>query len=587
MLNPAAVYPNSWDGVTAAARDAGSRWPSLVAAQWALESGWGKHAPGHNYFGQKGPGKTRTTGEVINGEAVVIEDSFKTFPSLAASVQFLVTRWYLDWNGHQGVNRAPSREAAADMLVAEGYCTDPDYAAKLRRLMAENAPFRSQNPAMLKSEIRTWRTRVRALKLSQPDAQSCQAACIAMAVGDPDIRGIRQRLTRLGSAGAPDVMAAVIRSYDNITYSFHEANLEQVIAWLKAGDLLITHGWFTGSGHVIVLDGLVEKPDGSLQFDVADPWSEFDAPRWAYTKSSKFFDGLYSERCIYAACVGGRSTSHAKELYSKGVVSRHEGGMWVHRFQPAAAPAEPSSVQTAQNPAPASQPAEQKPQVLYQIEAVQSTWLKKAPVQASDLQDDEKLAVHRGKVYDVLERVEIAGDAHAKVTLSYRAGSWYVFEPHWMRTMRTGEAVSAAAAIDWGDFGCLITPNLTVGEVVQWSAARVPREGSSTPIRVLAAAAQFQRIREAWGSPIGITSWLQLPNAINSTRESELQRELHCNGLAMDIYPIGRSIDAFHDWLINHWTGGLGDHRAHGYLHLDVIDNGRFVPGGGVRPLSR
>ena len=163
MLNPAAVYPNSWDGVMAAARDAGSRWPSLVAAQWALESGWGKYAPGHNYFGQKGPGPKRPTGEVINGEAVKVEDSFKTFPSLAASVEFLVSRWYLDWKGHKGVNRASSREAAADMLVAEGYCTDPKYAAKLRRLMAENAPYSTNTPDMLKAELKTWRTRVRAL----------------------------------------------------------------------------------------------------------------------------------------------------------------------------------------------------------------------------------------------------------------------------------------------------------------------------------------------------------------------------------------------------------------------------------------
>ena len=376
-------------------------------------------------------------------------------------------------------------------------------------------------------------------------------------------------------------MAAVIRTYDRVKYSFHETDLEHVISWLRAGDLLITHGWFTGSGHVIVLDGLVEKPDGTLLFDVADPWSEFDAPQWAYTKTSKFFDGLYSERCIYAACVGGTSVGHAKELYGQGFPDRKQGGMWVHRFQ---APAEAAAPSAAQPSKPESQP---KAQVLYQIEAVQSTWLKKAPVQADQLQDDEKLAVHRSKVYDVLERMEIAGDAHAKVTLNYRAGSWYVFEPHWARTMRTGEAVAAAAAIDWSDFGCLITPNLTVGEVLQWSAARTPKADSSLPVRILTAAAEFQRMRDAWGSPIGVTSWLQLPNAINSTRESELARHVHCLGLAMDVYPIGRSIDEFHQWVVQRWTGGLGDHREHGYIHLDVVTGGRFVPGGGVRPLSR
>ena len=35
--------PNSWDGVIGAAKRAGAKYPECVAAQWALESGWGKH----------------------------------------------------------------------------------------------------------------------------------------------------------------------------------------------------------------------------------------------------------------------------------------------------------------------------------------------------------------------------------------------------------------------------------------------------------------------------------------------------------------------------------------------------------------
>ena len=38
---PALIVDNTWDGVLAAAKQAGATWPECVAAQWALESGLG------------------------------------------------------------------------------------------------------------------------------------------------------------------------------------------------------------------------------------------------------------------------------------------------------------------------------------------------------------------------------------------------------------------------------------------------------------------------------------------------------------------------------------------------------------------
>ena len=32
------TFPNTWEGVTAAAKQAGAKFPELVAGQWALES---------------------------------------------------------------------------------------------------------------------------------------------------------------------------------------------------------------------------------------------------------------------------------------------------------------------------------------------------------------------------------------------------------------------------------------------------------------------------------------------------------------------------------------------------------------------
>jgi len=131
-----ASYDNDWNGIMAAAAVAGAKFPEVVAAQWALESGWGKHVSGqHNYFGLKGSGTSTTTREFLDGQWVTITDSFIDFPSLAACVEYLVSRWYQNYQQHQGVNRANDRNECARLLVAEGYATDPKYAEKLIAIM--------------------------------------------------------------------------------------------------------------------------------------------------------------------------------------------------------------------------------------------------------------------------------------------------------------------------------------------------------------------------------------------------------------------------------------------------------------------
>jgi len=197
---------------------------------------------------------------------------------------------------------------------------------------------------------RRWRTTVSDLKLSQPDASTCQATCLGMAVGREDIWHIRGNLLGMGTPGDPFVMADWARPRFP-GYEFHEdASLLDALLWIARGDLLITHGWFTRSGHVIVIDGAevaVPKFLGRIssalpwtatpsprdvRFDVVDPWSEFDGPGWRYPYGSKMFDGFYSARLMWAACVAGTSWSHARRLYQQGTPRLEAGGMWVHRF---------------------------------------------------------------------------------------------------------------------------------------------------------------------------------------------------------------------------------------------------------------
>jgi hypothetical protein len=132
---------NSWAGISSHARRVGARFPELVAAQWCLESGFGKHFSGKNNFaGLKGSGSTVSTKEFYDGQCVTIKAGFIDFPSLAACVEYLVTRWYKDYKQFKGINNAPNRYAAARMLKEQGYATDPTYPAKLSKLMKQYAP---------------------------------------------------------------------------------------------------------------------------------------------------------------------------------------------------------------------------------------------------------------------------------------------------------------------------------------------------------------------------------------------------------------------------------------------------------------
>ena len=133
---------NTWDGILAAANKAGAAFPELVAAQWAMESAWGKKPSGHhNYFGLKGGGTSTETREFVNGDWITVTDDFLNFPDVSTCVQYLVDRWYKNFKSYTGINFQPTRNAAAKALVTQGYATDPSYAEKLIALMNEQSPI--------------------------------------------------------------------------------------------------------------------------------------------------------------------------------------------------------------------------------------------------------------------------------------------------------------------------------------------------------------------------------------------------------------------------------------------------------------
>lgn len=214
------------------------------------------------------------------------------------------------------------------------------------------------------------------------------------------------------------------------------------------------------------------------------------------------------------------------------------------------------------------------------IQAVRDTWLKKKPAQSSELGEDERVAVPAGKSYSVLKWDELPAQVHAQVELGYGAGTWYIYEPHWVQE----GTPQAKPEVDWEDFSCLVTPNLTVGEVLQYDKRRIPAQGASARARLLRTAAEFQKVREAWGRPLGVTSFYR-PEPINQ-QVGGVPGSRHVAGEAFDVYPVDRSLESFYQWIRVRWTGGLGDGRYRGFAHLDTRKGGGFVPGAGVRPVA-
>jgi flagellum-specific peptidoglycan hydrolase FlgJ len=140
--------------------------PELLVAQWAVESGWGKHAPGNNCFGIKqykgahgrqllrtrewftdpqllaflamGDGRTATPTGQAKGDRreYSCQDWFATFPTLEACFErraalFRVGRYkpFADQYDKDG------DVAALIRGIAPIYATDPMYAGALLRVI--------------------------------------------------------------------------------------------------------------------------------------------------------------------------------------------------------------------------------------------------------------------------------------------------------------------------------------------------------------------------------------------------------------------------------------------------------------------
>lgn len=120
----------------------------LLLAQMALETGWGKHAPGYNFGGVKPgkswKGKTQTlmTKEFENGKYVRKPQTFRAYDSAEEGfkgyVDFLSTN-----KRYGGLKGVTDPFEAADLMGKTGYATDPNYTTSLKNVMKQIQAARS------------------------------------------------------------------------------------------------------------------------------------------------------------------------------------------------------------------------------------------------------------------------------------------------------------------------------------------------------------------------------------------------------------------------------------------------------------
>lgn len=298
---PKNVVPGtgSWDGVMQLAREAGAKYPELVAAQWALESNWGKHTSGiHNYFGLKGKGSTVKTTEFVNGKQVTVSDSFLNFNSLKECVEYLVDRWYKDYKGYKGVNNASSAAEAARQLQQQGYATDPSYSQKLIGLLQRNNKTLAQQQTGKLLKV-PYEYQLDNGPTGYRECFSSSCAMVADYYGkvktDTEYNKIRSRygdstsvdaqlkaLKHLGldarfvKNGTPELLRAEI-----------DANRPVVVGWLHKGPVNAP----SGSGHYSVVVGYTQSA-----WIHHDPNGEANMISGGYVNHTKGKEVVYSQK---------------------------------------------------------------------------------------------------------------------------------------------------------------------------------------------------------------------------------------------------------------------------------------------------
>lgn len=113
--------------------DTGIPW-QVTYGQATLETGYGQHAPGNNYFGMKGSGQSQKTKEVINGVEVTVQAGFKTYATMEESFADYARLISTNARYKKAFEFKNDPEAFLAEIIRGGYATDLTYVGKVKSI---------------------------------------------------------------------------------------------------------------------------------------------------------------------------------------------------------------------------------------------------------------------------------------------------------------------------------------------------------------------------------------------------------------------------------------------------------------------
>jgi len=133
------------DKYGSAARSSAKKWnvpASVLLAQAAHESGWGRYVKGNAFFGIKGksPSGNSTafkTTEVIAGRTLSLVDSFRAYKDFEEAADDY-GRFLNENPRYKGCFTASDPEKFVEILAKSGYATDPNYNTKIVTIIRKN-----------------------------------------------------------------------------------------------------------------------------------------------------------------------------------------------------------------------------------------------------------------------------------------------------------------------------------------------------------------------------------------------------------------------------------------------------------------